>query len=132
MTLKAPDNSSMVSLRIFSYLKHWESRKFPHEPVVYWMLLLTYVCWQTCSTTVKTGHEVIARHQIVDSAYIPMKNCASDICNGKMNNQTCLLSVIGTNLTHYSDKNSACLSVGRDVWKLIEIDCKCHLLDRMI
>jgi len=49
-----------------------------------------------------------------------------------MNNQTCLLSVIGTNLTRYSDKNSACQSMGRDVWKLIEIDCKCQLLDRMM
>lgn len=49
-----------------------------------------------------------------------------------MNSQNCLLSVIGTNLTCYSDKNSACQSVGRDVWKLIEIDCKCQLLDDIL
>lgn len=53
-------------------------------------------------------------------------------CNGKMNNQSCLLSVIGTNLTRYSDRSSACQSTGRDVWKLIGIDGKWQLLDKMM
>lgn len=59
-------------LRISFYLKHRESRKFLLECVEYGCFFW-HVFADTCMYNVKIGHEVIARHQIVVSAYIPMK-----------------------------------------------------------
>lgn len=70
--------------------------------------------------------------KIVDSVYIPVSKLGPMIPNGKMNNETCLLSVIDTNFPCYSDKNSARQSTGSAGWELIEIDCKCRLLDSMM